>query len=159
MNAIIPHLIAALPLAVLLGMGAAGSGSASPAEDARVVGELDTRYQEAVKHNDAATMAQIFNDDMILVTGAGKVFTGEQLLADARNKTILWEQQDEEPGSQKVRVWGDTAVVTAKLWLKGSQGGQTFDRKLWFSDTYVRTPAGWRYSFGQSSISLPADAK
>jgi hypothetical protein len=31
------------------------------------------------------------------------------------------------------------------------------DRKFWFSDTYVRTSAGWRYVFGQSSLPL-ADA-
>ena len=64
----------------------------------------------------------------------------------------------EEPGTQKVRVFGDTAVVTALLWNKGTRdGGKTaFDYKLWFSDTYVRTPAGWRYVFGQASIPLPA---
>jgi hypothetical protein len=30
------------------------------------------------------------------------------------------------------------------------------EKKLWFSDTYVRTPGGWRYAFGQASLSLPA---
>ena len=49
-----------------------------------------------------------------------------------------------------------TAVVTAKLWLKGASDGKAFDRKLWFSDTYVRTPTGWRYAFGQASLSLPS---
>ena len=43
-----------------------------------------------------------------------------------------------------MRVWGDTAVVTALLWIKGTQGSQSFERKLWFSDTYVRTAKGWR---------------
>jgi hypothetical protein len=46
-------------------------------------------------------------------------------------------------------------VVTAKLWLKYVADGKTVDRKLWFSDTYVRTASGWRYAFGQSSLSLP----
>jgi len=55
-----------------------------------------------------------------------------------------------------VRVWGDTAVVTAKLWLKGKRpNGEAFDYKLWFSDTYVRTPTGWRYAFGQAGAPLP----
>jgi len=48
-------------------------------------------------------------------------------------------------------VWGDTAVVTAKLWEKGTTGGQPFDVTLWFSDTYVRTAGGWRYVFGQAA--------
>ena len=54
-------------------------------------------------------------------------------------------------------MWGDTAVVTAKLWLKGTSDGKAFDRKLWFSDTYVRTKAGWRYAFGQASLRLPPE--
>ena len=53
-------------------------------------------------------------------------------------------------------MWGDTAVVTAKLWEKGTDSGKAFDYTVWFSDTYVRTPQGWRYVFGQSSLPLPA---
>jgi uncharacterized protein (TIGR02246 family) len=151
MNAIIPHLITALPLAALLGLGAANAGAAPHVDDARVVAELDTRFQEAVKHNDADTMAQIFHDDVILVVGSGKVFTRDDMLNEARSGAIAYERQDEEPGSQTVRVWGDTAVVTAKLWIKGVEDGKPFDRKVWFSDTYVRTDRGWRYFFGQSS--------
>ncbi len=123
---------------------------------AAIVAELDTRYQAAVKVNDAATMAEILHPQMILVVGKGAVVTREDLLNDARAKSVVYEQQDEEPGSQTVRVYGpDTAVVTAKLRLKYTVGGEMFDRKLWFSDTYVRTARGWKYAFGQSSIALP----
>ena len=125
-------------------------------EDKVAVAALDTRYQRAVKENDAETMAKILRDDFVLVTGRGTVYTKADLLKSARDKEIVWEQQDEEPGSQTVRLWGDTAVVTAKLWLKYRAEGQPVDKKLWFSDTYVRTPQGWRYAFGQSSIALPA---
>ena len=61
----------------------------------------------------------------------------------------------QEDASQTVRLWGNTAVVTALLWAKGTDKGDLFDYKLWFSDTYVRTPRGWRYVFGQSSLRLP----
>jgi len=123
---------------------------------AAIVAELDTRYQAAVKVNDAAAMAEILHPDMILVVGKGTVVTRENLLNDARAKSVIYEQQDEEPGSQTVRIYGpETAVVTAKLWLKYTVGGEMFDRKLWFSDTYVRTAQGWKYAFGQSSIALP----
>jgi ketosteroid isomerase-like protein len=76
--------------------------------------------------------------------------------ASARDRQTVYENQEEDAGTQTVRVWGDTAVVTAKLWLKGTSEGKAFERKLWFSDTYVRTPTGWRYAFGQASLSLPA---
>ena len=129
--------------------------NASPAEDVKTVAALDTKYQAAVKSNDAATMDQILADDFVLVTGRGKVSSKADLIESARKKEITYERQDEESGTQKVRVWGDTAVVTALLWIKAVQGGKPVDYKLWFSDTYVRTPTGWRYVFGQASLPLP----
>jgi ketosteroid isomerase-like protein len=137
--------------------GRDGVGESMKDTDAQIVAALDTEYQAAVGRNDAATMDRILADDFVLVFGNGSVQTKPELLQEAREGRIVWEQQVEVEDSQKVRVWGDTAVVTAKLWVKGSQGGKRFDRKLWFSDTYVRTKAGWRYVFGQASLPLPGE--
>jgi len=137
-----------------LSLGNAIDLNASPAEDAKTVAALDTKYQAAVKSNDAATMNQILADDFILVNGHGKVSSKADLIESARKKEVTYERQDEELGTHKVRVWGDTAVVTALLWIKAVQGGKPIDYKLWFSDTYVRTPTGWRYVFGQASLPL-----
>lgn len=122
-------------------------------DDKASVAALDTEYQAAVKANDAATMDRILADDFILVTGRGAVFTKEDLLTSARNKEVIYEHQEDT--EQTVRIWGDTAVVTALLWQKGTNNGKPFNDKLWFSDTYIRTPTGWRYAFGQASIRMP----
>jgi ketosteroid isomerase-like protein len=150
---IISQLTAGLVLAM-----APGTAGAAPADDARIVAALDTEFQAAVKRNDAATIGRIMAGDMILVTGRGKIFTGAQHVEAARNQERTYEQQDEVPGTQTVRVWGDTAVVTALLWIKGvAKDGQAFDYRVWFSDTYVRTAAGWKYVFGQASLPLPPE--
>ena len=147
--------LAALPL--LAAAFAATPALASPEDDRRTIAALDTAYQAAVERNDADAMAAILHEDMILVVGAGAVHTGEELLALARTQEFIYERQVEDEGTQTVRLYGpDTAIVTARLWLKGTRRGQAFDRRLWFSDTYVRTAAGWRYAFGQASIALPA---
>src|SRR6266481_7331623 len=122
--------------------------SASSDDDKKAVAALDTQYQAAVEKNDAATMDRILADDFILVTGNGKTFTKADLLKEARKGTVVYEHQSDT--EQTVRVWADTAVVTAKLWEKGTQDGKPFDYTLWFSDTYVRSPTGWRYVFGQA---------
>ena len=125
----------------------------SSADDEKAVAALDTEYQAAVKANDVATMDRILADDFVLVTGLGKTYTKADLLKEARSKHAVYEHQ--EDSAQKVRVWGDTAVVTALLWAKGTEDGKAFDYQLWFSDTYARTPTGWRYVFGQASTRLP----
>ncbi|HMG35836.1 MAG TPA: nuclear transport factor 2 family protein [Blastocatellia bacterium] len=113
-----------------------------------LVAALDTEYQEAVKNNDVETMDRILEDDFILVTGNGKVFTKADLLTEAAENRVIYERQEDT--HQTVRVWGDTAVVTALLWAKGTDRGEPFNYRVWFSDTYVRTASGWRYVFGQS---------
>jgi ketosteroid isomerase-like protein len=125
--------------------------------DQKAVATLDTDYQAAVKNNDATTMDRILADDFVVVTGTGKIYTKADLLNMARSNRVIYEHQDES--DQTVRVWGDTAVVTAKLWGKGLDAGKHFDWQVWFSDTYVRTPSGWRYVHGQASLPLPATEK
>jgi len=121
---------------------------------AQVVAELDHEFQFAVKHNDAATIDRILADSYVLVLGNGRVETKADALREAREKTTIYERQDES--EKTVRVWGDAAVVTAKLWIKGVRTGRPVEYTLWYSDTYVRLPEGWRYCFGQASLPLPA---
>lgn len=136
------------------------TGASPPAaeDDRQIVAGLDTQFQAAVKRNDADTMARILHEDFVLVLGNGKVETREELLAESRSREITYERQEEDAGTQTVRIWGDTAMVTARLWVKGVGKRGAFDRRLWFSDTYVRTPQGWRYAFGQASLALPPES-
>lgn len=143
---------------VMMAVNAMGPAAAaqSPEEDRRIVAALDTEYQLAVKTNDFETMDRILHPDFVLVFGDGRAISREMLLDSERSAT--YELQDEEPGSQTVRLYGDTAIVTAKLWLKGVKRRGPFDHVLWFSDTYVRTQSGWRYVFGQASLPLPPES-
>jgi ketosteroid isomerase-like protein len=123
-------------------------------DDREIVSRLDTEYQAAVRNHDVATMDRILADDFTLVTGRGKVYSKPDLLEEARDTGVVYERQ--EDSHQTVRLWRNTAVVTALLWAKGTDKGKPFDYKLWFSDTYVRTASGWRYAFAQASLPLPS---
>ncbi len=147
---------AAYPMLAAALAACATSANATPEDDRRTIAAIDTAYQLAVERNDADAMAAILHEDMILVVGDGRVFTREDLLRQAREEEFIYEHQVEEEGTQTVRLYGrDTAIVTALLWLKGTRNGVAFNRRLWFSDTYLRTPQGWRYAFGQASLALP----
>lgn len=77
--------------------------NASPKEDAKAVDALDTKYQAAVKTNDATDMDQILADDFVLVTGRGKVYNKADMLDSARKKEVTYERQNEQPETHKVR--------------------------------------------------------
>jgi ketosteroid isomerase-like protein len=141
----------------VLPLGPSAAAGNSAAADQKIVAALDKQYQKAVEQNDAATMARILADDFVLVDGNGKAYTKKDLVDDAKSgKTHYVHQEDSD---QTVRVWGDTAVVTAKLWAQGIEDGEPADYTLWFSDTYVRTPKGWSYVFGLASLPLPKESR
>lgn len=125
--------------------------------DAALVAALDVAFQDAVKSNDAQAIDELLHERFVMVLGDGRTLDREDILNEARSGEFSYEIQDEDPGTQSVRIWGDTAVVTALLWIKGSRCGTAFERRVWFSDTYVRTDAGWRYAFAQVSLPLPHD--
>ncbi len=114
------------------------------------VAALDTAFQAAVKANDVPTMDRILADDFVLVVGDGRTFTKSDILAEAWDMQAYYERQDES--NQTVRVWGNTAVVTATLWIKGVRNGTPMDYHLWYSDTYVNDDGEWHYVFGQASL-------
>jgi ketosteroid isomerase-like protein len=124
-----------------------------PTRDVDEVAQLDAAYQSAVERNDATTMERILADGFALVVGNGKVFSKADLLEEARSARMVYERQDVE--QRTVRLWGDTAIVTALLSARGTEDGKPFTYRVWFSDTYVRTPAGWRYVHGQSGARMP----
>ncbi|HEV2608568.1 MAG TPA: nuclear transport factor 2 family protein [Xanthomonadaceae bacterium] len=126
---------------------------AATADEQRVAA-LDTQYQAAVLKKDVAAMDRLLPANFVLVTGKGKAFGKSDLLAEERRSDLVYTHQEDT--QQTVRVWGDTAVVTALLHVAGTDKGQPFDYSLWFSDVYLRTPQGWRYTLGQASIRLSA---
>ena len=150
-----PRLVACL-LVAMMGVDCAAY-AATYGDDQKTLAKLDIDYQKAVEQNDTKTMARLLADDFILVSGDGTVSTKDDLLKDAASGNTKYEHQVDS--ERTVRVWGDTAVVTAKLWAKGLEDGKQVDYYVWFSDTYIRKPTGWSYVFGQASLVLPKSSK
>lgn len=127
---------------------------AGDADDIQAIKTLDTRYQQAVEAGDAKVMTELLADDFILVTGRGSVHDKAALLKSETSGTVHYEVQSDS--GQTVRMLNaNTAAITAKLHMKGTLRGEPFDNRLWFTDIYVRTGAGWKYAFGQASLPLP----
>jgi ketosteroid isomerase-like protein len=59
----------------------------------------------------------------------------------------------------KVRVHGDTAVVTGKTHTKGVSGGKPFDFQFQFTDTFVKDGGRWRLLAGHVSKLLAKESK
>ena len=144
-------------IAVGVSSGAPPVAAKDHVDDRAIVARLDADYQRAVEQNDTRKMARILDDSFILVLGDGTSYSKADLLQEAASGQTKYEHQVDS--DRTVRVWENTAVVTAKLWARGLEDGKRVDYYMWFSDTYVRKAGGWSYVFGQASLAMPPASK
>lgn len=106
--------------------------------------------------SDADGIAQGVMEDYTLTNSMGKITTRADDIGEARKndpKYEIFENYD-----MKVRLHGDTAVVTGKTHTKGISGGKPFDFQFQFTDTFVKDGGRWRLLAGHVS-KLPAKEK
>jgi len=106
--------------------------------------------------SDADGIAQGVMEDYTLTHSMGKITTGADDIGEAKKndpKYEIFENYD-----MKVRVHGDTAVVTGKTHTKGVSGGKPFGFQFQFTDTFVKDGGRWRLLAGHVS-KLPAKEK
>jgi len=111
--------------------------------------DLATAYLKS----DADGIAQGVMEDCTLTNSMGKITTRADDIGEAKKndpKYEIFENYD-----MKVRVHGDTAVVTGKTHTKGVSGGKPFDFQFQFTDTFVKDGGRWRLLAGHVS-KLPA---
>jgi len=98
---------------------------------------------------DTDAIAQGVMEDYMLTNSTGKITTRADDIEEAKKndpKYELFENLD-----MKVRVHGDTAIVTGRTHTKGISGGKPFDSQFQFTDTFVKEGARWRSYAGHVS--------
>jgi len=126
--------IAAIALVVVIASG----GRDREAEVLAVTRE----WMDAYRHNDADALERILADDYKLTDGAGHTSTKLDDLVAARSKLVRLDAYD--TSNLRVRVWGDTAVVTGHSVVRGARRGEPFVRDFTFTDTLARIDGRWR---------------
>ena len=116
---------------------------------------LQTEHDLATAYlkSDADGIAQGVMEDYTLTNSMGGITTRADDIGEARKndpKYEIFENYD-----MKVRLHGDTAVVTGKTHTKGVSGGKPFDFQFQFTDTFVKDGGRWRLLAGHVS-KLPA---
>jgi ketosteroid isomerase-like protein len=122
-------------------------------DEANAVLQTERDLATAYLKSDAYTIAQGVMEDYTLTNSTGKITTRADDIGEARKndpKYEIFENYD-----MKVRVHGDTAVVTGKTHTKGVSGGKPFDAQFQFTDTFVKDGGRWRFPAGHVS-KLPA---
>jgi len=88
------------------------------------VSALTDQMVQANLKDDTAFYEKYYADDATIVHGNGKLFSKVDELADLRSGALKYESIDVR--EKKIRVYGDTAVVSLLITFKGSLSGKAF---------------------------------
>ncbi len=111
--------------------------------------QLEDEWGDAFLKRDVAFMDRIMADDATWTSPEGIVSTKAQSLASFKSLEGVdtsWVNDE-----MKVRVYGDTAVVTGRTTFKWTNKGKDFSDQERWTDTWVKLAGHWRFVAGHNS--------
>ena len=115
-------------------------------EDTAGVVAAQQAWSESVLTNDADVIARQLRSDGVIVTPDG-IVSADQFLAAIRTSALShtrMEAAHDPDGMPRVRVYGDTAVLTQRVLSTEVAGANTRDNDEWTSTVFVRTDGRWQ---------------
>ena len=98
-------------------------------------------WAEAIIANDAAGIAEFVTEDWVIVSESG-LSPGTDFLALVASGELTHSAM-ESVGPTRVRVLGDTAILTTRITNTAHHKGQRFDADEWTTDVFVRRDGRW----------------
>jgi ketosteroid isomerase-like protein len=111
------------------------------AEDEHAVLRMDETLCKAFESGDAQTLRKGLDERFTLTDSHGNVTDRDQNLAEVTKRDPLY--QEFRNHGQKVRLYGDAAIVSGITSIKATSGGKSFAGDFQFTDTYVRRDGHW----------------
>jgi ketosteroid isomerase-like protein len=117
----------------------------------REIENLESQWRTAVMQNDVATVNRLLADDYLGINPNGTLETKADALAQRRSGTVRISSI--EPDNVKVRVYGETAVVTSRVDVVGHDGDRDISGRYHYTRVYNRRSGEWKIvSFEASRI-------
>jgi len=95
----------------------------------------------AVLHGDVAALDRMTSDDYTFITLRGELRTKSDILKGFASGSFHYESR--QISDLKVRVYGDTAIVTGRSMQKGMENGKDYSGDYRFTRVYVKEKGRW----------------
>jgi ketosteroid isomerase-like protein len=127
-------------LLVLVGTAALYGQDDLASTQTRIIA-LEKIWNQAYKAADVKSLGALLDESVILINDDGSLMSKAAFLKTV-TKTNTQEQQI-EPDSMSVRVFGTTAVATGVFRAQGTENGKPYIRRERFVDTWVFRAGRW----------------
>jgi len=117
--------------------------SAGNSEDAAIseLLKLSEEWAKAMVANDADRIGSFMADEWVIVSERG--IAGKDHFLQFVTSGALMHSMFEMVGEPRVKFYGDTAVLSARVVNTAHFGGERFDADEWTSDVFVKRDGRW----------------
>jgi ketosteroid isomerase-like protein len=116
----------------------------------REIVDMERQAREASLRRDADFSARTLAEDYVAITPLGQVTTKQDTLAARKSGQLRYDTIN--VSDMVVRVYGDTAVVTARADVKGHQLGEDFSGPYRYTRVWVRRTGHWQAVSYQATV-------
>jgi ketosteroid isomerase-like protein len=113
--------------------------------------KVEKGFVDAIAKNDLEAIERFVTDDWIIINADGGIIDRERFLEVIKSGTLTHEMMESE--DMRVRVYGDSAVVSALTRSKGKFMGQEFTTHERSTDVFVKRDGRWRCVLTQLTAS------
>lgn len=111
------------------------------ASDEEAILKLNHDNTVATWTGDARWFEENLADDFVIVTANGKVKTKREVVDELPGPTFSMAPY--EPSEVQVRIYGDTAIVTGRVYQRFTRGGVQYSIDARYTDVYARRRGRW----------------
>jgi len=104
--------------------------------------KIEEEFAQAIVRNDAEAVGRFLADDWIIVGPDGDIVDKARFLGVIKSGALTHETMDSE--DFRVRIYGNTAIVTALTATKGKFMGQEFTSRERATDVFIKDQGRWR---------------
>jgi ketosteroid isomerase-like protein len=116
----------------------------------REIVDMERQAKEASLHRDADFVQRTLAEDYVAITPLGQVTTKQDTVSARKSGQLRYQAIDVT--DMVVRVYGDTAVVTARADVKGHQLGEDFSGPYRYTRVWVRHNGRWQTVSYQATV-------
>jgi ketosteroid isomerase-like protein len=109
--------------------------------------KVEKEFADAIVKNDPEAIGRFVTDDWIIIDADGGIIDKERFLGVIKSGALTHEMMESD--DVRIRVYGDSAVVTALTRTKGKFMGQEFTTRERSTDVFVKLNGRWQCVLSQ----------
>src|SRR5215813_3145855 len=104
--------------------------------------KIEEEFAEAIVKNDLQGLGRLVADDWVIIDPNGEIVDRTRFFEVIKSGALMHDTMNSE--DFRVRVYGDSAVVTAITSTKGKFMGEEFSTRERATDVFVRREGRWQ---------------